>query len=120
MMVDSGGGFRGKSHSERSEIEVTSQGNGMLEILVKPEGQWGRYLVFALFAAICASNYYQNFIEADRKKLKERELGLSDRTPPDEDPLYESFLSENDNRRLFPKGMNQDDFEKWKSDRADS
>ena len=74
------------------------------------------YFVVILFAFLTAISTYQ--VKKTMAKEEENDISFSNPDPP-MDPIYEAFLQEDTDRRLFPRPELEEEFQSWKSKRSD-
>ena len=108
------GGYEESVGKDFHRVQVTEYENGALEVSIDPIRNRGYYLAVALLAFFFGSRQYQQLKKGPEKVVVEDDgYSPSLNHPPSEDPLYEEFLQEDDNRRLFPRPHLEEEFQSW-------
>ena len=85
-----------------------------MEVTIEPRWQFSHYFLGMGIAALLGMQHYR-WSRQPEEKDKARSPSLND--SPNEDPLYEEFLLEDTNRRLFPRPHLDKEFQVWQSKR---
>lgn len=119
LRPDSEGGYHPSTGKDDIRVDVIEFPNGVLQVTIDPSRKKDHYLWAACFAFLYGTFQFQSMKKAAARKKEEEkdELSFSSNPHRHKDPLYEEFLQEDANRRLFPRPYLEEDFKAWKLDR---
>ena len=103
------------------QFEIDEDERGTLLVSFESHWGWVQYFWSFLLAVSLGQSFYFILKRDEEEKKAEAEEG-DYYVPqvshcPHPDPVYEEFLREDENRRLFPKPELEEDFEAWKAKR---
>lgn len=103
---------------ENAVVLVERQGEELIKVSIKPDTPWPYYLTGSIFAFLSCYFQYQTSKEEAARKNENEFQEPAPETQPDDDPLYERFLAEDESRRLVPRAVLEKDFGEWKAREA--
>ncbi len=121
LSPDSEGQYSRVIDEDDFRVEIADFGNGRLDVSFEPATGFGHYLIWLVVAFLVGAQHYRSLKQPTVEvEVEDEGFALKSNEPRNEDPLYENFLQEDVNRRLFPRPLMEDEFEAWQTNRGGS
>lgn len=119
---DSEGEYGEVIEEEGFRVEVKDYGSGVINISFEPRVTWWDYFLGTVVGLLFGISHYECLVNQKKKKeeaeTEQDDFMAGDLVSPEyDDPEYQAFVSEDENRQLFPRPVLEEDFQKWRESR---